>query len=139
MRRSNGSVQRNPSRVSEIQSRATRNFSRRRLVPRSLCERQASALSPAGGFRAQRRGRAEVWSLSEIGRLLRTRSLRDRQEWNHHVELLLTSRRKPRRRRDTSSPRELAEIGEFYEHTSELQSHLNLVCRLLLEKKKRKT
>src|SRR5260370_5883170 len=25
------------------------------------------------------------------------------------------------------------------EHTSELQSHLNLVCRLLLEKKKRKT
>src|SRR5260370_10027774 len=34
--------------------------------------------------------------------------------------------------------------GMFYarnrseEHTSELQSHLNLVCRLLLEKKKRK-
>src|SRR5260370_22486184 len=25
------------------------------------------------------------------------------------------------------------------EHTSELQSHLNLVCRLLLEKKKRKS
>src|SRR5260370_16628864 len=25
------------------------------------------------------------------------------------------------------------------EHTSELQSHLNLVCRLLLEKKKQKT
>src|SRR5260370_12725410 len=25
------------------------------------------------------------------------------------------------------------------EHTSELQSHLNLVCRLLLEKKKRRT
>src|SRR5260370_23052823 len=25
------------------------------------------------------------------------------------------------------------------EHTSELQSHLNLVCRLLLEKKKRQT
>src|SRR5260370_19090068 len=25
------------------------------------------------------------------------------------------------------------------EHTSELQSHLNLVCRLLLEKKKRET
>src|SRR5260370_24980857 len=32
--------------------------------------------------------------------------------------------------------------GEFHgrseEHTSELQSHLNLVCRLLLEKKKKK-
>src|SRR5260370_17446525 len=27
-------------------------------------------------------------------------------------------------------------IGRSEEHTSELQSHLNLVCRLLLEKKK---
>src|SRR5260370_27069442 len=27
--------------------------------------------------------------------------------------------------------------GESEEHTSELQSHLNLVCRLLLEKKKK--
>src|SRR5260370_15734167 len=35
-------------------------------------------------------------------------------------------------------PRDLA--GRSEEHTSELQSHLNLVCRLLLEKKKnRKT
>src|SRR5260370_25408579 len=29
-------------------------------------------------------------------------------------------------------------IARSEEHTSELQSHLNLVCRLLLEKKKRK-
>src|SRR5260370_5783950 len=29
--------------------------------------------------------------------------------------------------------------GRSEEHTSELQSHLNLVCRLLLEKKKRNT
>src|SRR5260370_15050361 len=29
--------------------------------------------------------------------------------------------------------------GRSEEHTSELQSHLNLVCRLLLEKKKRQT
>src|SRR5260370_20776589 len=29
--------------------------------------------------------------------------------------------------------------GRSEEHTSELQSHLNLVCRLLLEKKKRTT
>src|SRR5260370_23028963 len=28
-------------------------------------------------------------------------------------------------------------MGRSEEHTSELQSHLNLVCRLLLEKKKR--
>src|SRR5260370_20923989 len=34
-----------------------------------------------------------------------------------------------------------SELGEAFrseEHTSELQSHFNLVCRLLLEKKKRK-
>src|SRR5260370_26321288 len=29
-------------------------------------------------------------------------------------------------------------VARSEEHTSELQSHLNLVCRLLLEKKKRK-
>src|SRR5260370_32180853 len=29
-------------------------------------------------------------------------------------------------------------VGEIGRHTSELQSHLNLVCRLLLEKKKTK-
>src|SRR5260370_18337859 len=32
----------------------------------------------------------------------------------------------------------LAVIARSEEHTSELQSHLNLVCRLLLEKKKKK-
>src|SRR5467141_5402735 len=35
----------------------------------------------------------------------------------------------------SSSP---AWIARSEEHTSELQSHLNLVCRLLLEKKKKK-
>src|SRR5690242_20757050 len=29
-------------------------------------------------------------------------------------------------------------LGRSEEHTSELQSHVNLVCRLLLEKKKKK-
>src|SRR4051812_49449626 len=32
-----------------------------------------------------------------------------------------------------------AERARSEEHTSELQSHVNLVCRLLLEKKKRET
>src|SRR5260370_20813255 len=46
--------------------------------------------------------------------------------------------RAPRRRR----PRALRCVGRLSEgrseeHTSELQSHLNLVCRLLLEKKKK--
>src|SRR5260370_27095732 len=31
----------------------------------------------------------------------------------------------------------IGNIGRSEEHTSELQSHLNLVCRLLLEKKKK--
>src|SRR5260370_22435807 len=36
-----------------------------------------------------------------------------------------------------ASPRKLVRIAmRSEEHTSELQSHLNLVCRLLLEKKK---
>src|SRR5260370_27300258 len=30
-------------------------------------------------------------------------------------------------------------VSRSEEHTSELQSHLNLVCRLLLEKKKKRT
>src|SRR5260370_17070589 len=33
---------------------------------------------------------------------------------------------------------DLASTWRSEEHTSELQSHLNLVCRLLLEKKKKK-
>src|SRR5207237_8857214 len=39
------------------------------------------------------------------------------------------------------SERRIAQIEQARseEHTSELQSHLNLVCRLLLEKKKKKT
>src|SRR5260370_30193921 len=32
----------------------------------------------------------------------------------------------------------LVRLGRSEEHTSELQSHLNLVCRLLLEKKKKR-
>src|SRR5260370_23916798 len=39
--------------------------------------------------------------------------------------------------RSTRAPRKTTIRSE--EHTSELQSHLNLVCRLLLEKKKNET
>src|SRR5260370_12889947 len=42
----------------------------------------------------------------------------------------------------TSVPRRMppsASKGRSEEHTSELQSHLNLVCRLLLEKKNKNT
>src|SRR5260370_10734613 len=38
-----------------------------------------------------------------------------------------------------AAPHTTTEDYRSEEHTSELQSHLNLVCRLLLEKKKNKT
>src|SRR5690242_21162014 len=38
----------------------------------------------------------------------------------------------------TLDPKRLASAIRSEEHTSELQSHVNLVCRLLLEKKKKK-
>src|SRR5260370_16605166 len=38
----------------------------------------------------------------------------------------------------TSAPSFAHDVKRSEEHTSELQSHLNLVCRLLLEKKKKK-
>src|SRR6266480_4918106 len=45
----------------------------------------------------------------------------------------------PRGGRNTSWPRRAPRRpGRSEEHTSELQSHVNLVCRLLLEKKKKK-
>src|SRR5207237_9238718 len=43
-----------------------------------------------------------------------------------------------RRRRASRPPSTVAARRRSEEHTSELQSHLNLVCRLLLEKKNRK-
>src|SRR5260370_18795955 len=45
----------------------------------------------------------------------------------------------PRRRSSLGPPRNDRRLGlRSEEHTSELQSHLNIVCRLLLEKKKKK-
>src|SRR5260370_15435187 len=41
------------------------------------------------------------------------------------------------RSRSSRSPSPGRRGGRSEEHTSELQSHLNLVCRLLLEKKKK--
>src|SRR5260370_42087223 len=48
-----------------------------------------------------------------------------------------SERRQPAGRSAGCQPARCLERSE--EHTSELQSHLNLVCRLLLEKKKKKT
>src|SRR5690348_18065199 len=45
----------------------------------------------------------------------------------------------PRHRRDQRAPEEGADEERSEEHTSELQSPVHLVCRLLLEKKKKHT
>src|SRR5260370_38326954 len=63
--------------------------------------------------------------------------------WRHFSVLMSpvkTGRSLPTSSRLRSSPPSPRLNGEdrSEEHTSELQSHLNLVCRLLLEKKKKK-
>src|SRR5260370_28019511 len=57
-----------------------------------------------------------------------TRTRKPGKEEHHESPQLM--RRGPSQRRMS--------CGRSEEHTSELQSHLNLVCRLLLEKKKKK-
>src|SRR5690606_39455609 len=47
--------------------------------------------------------------------------------------------KEPRTRRGSGSRMEVNQKARSEEHTSELQSRENLVCRLLLEKKKEKT
>src|SRR2546430_9654399 len=46
--------------------------------------------------------------------------------------------RAPRAVREEETQREIWKVERSEEHTSELQSQSNLVCRLLLEKKKKK-
>src|SRR5260370_16425790 len=65
--------------------------------------------------------------------LFRSRTAQLRRELGRH-SAGRHSRRGSRRRQLEASKRWRSE-----EHTSELQSHLNLVCRLLLEKKKKKS
>src|SRR5207237_10769013 len=69
--------------------------------------------------------------------------------WANHENLHKSRRKTDRRlhhrevwmifyRRDVCGRRDLTNSKRSEEHTSELQSHLNLVCRLLLEKKYRR-
>src|SRR2546426_1790094 len=77
--------------------------------------------SPSGLLRLTRKQRAERGKGSPvpraIRRLLRANDIRERGDGDD----------------------EIAEIVRSEEHTSELQSPCNLVCRLLLEKKKKMT
>src|SRR5260370_15052827 len=57
--------------------------------------------------------------------------------FNQHAKWLKVTRNIPWRHPIASLNYLLTSHVRSEEHTSELQSHLNLVCRLLLEKKKR--
>src|SRR5260370_25557955 len=71
------------------------------------------------------------------------RSLRQRQGTFFYLDVFIGVHQVPvnvldlaYRRDDLSLEGQIQNIYRSEEHTSELQSHLNLVCRLLLEKKK---
>src|SRR2546429_1677565 len=53
------------------------------------------------------------------------------------VDAFVAGRVRPLQRRRLGRPGPAAAVGRSEEHTSELQSRLHLVCRLLLEKKKK--
>src|SRR5438477_8210566 len=73
-----------------------------------------------------------------------TTLFRSGARWAHHGggegrPRLAQARRDADERRARKGDRhDLPESARSEEHTSELQSHVNLVCRLLLEKKKKK-
>src|SRR5260370_20155569 len=69
-------------------------------------------------------------------RLFRDRVIRCIWEWNGPITCRSSDRPKTV---PCFSSTPITVNGRSEEHTSELQSHLNLVCRLLLEKKKKTT
>src|SRR5260370_2042472 len=78
-----------------------------------------------------------------MGSVARLVHLRDREDANFAYRTVNLARRMKELNRFVNPPREIhGPVGEIRvfavarseEHTSELQSHLNLVCRLLLEK-----
>src|SRR5207237_5569041 len=103
------------------------------LIARVTPRRPTSTLFPYTTlFRSSRQRRRLRWLRSAwSGQRRRRRKARDRAELDHGNH--------PRRRR-TRHPGPLCDRRprRSEEHTSELQSHLNLVCRLLLEKKNKR-
>src|SRR5690242_21213662 len=84
-------------------------------------------------FRSRRRHRGAEWLYPAPSRQSRRRL---RLLYEGAVLLRADRRCRPRPEGDQAGARR---HGRSEEHTSELQSHVNLVCRLLLEKKKKKT
>src|SRR5438477_9588227 len=80
--------------------------------------------------------RPPISTLFPYTTLFRSRSHRRVPASSHRREAF-ADRRRRRVRRDGGEERDERD-ARSEEHTSELQSHVNLVCRLLLEKKKKK-
>src|SRR2546430_10421881 len=93
-----------------------------RRPPRSTLFPYTTLFRSSAGFRRQssQSGRALAWSRSSF---------------------LVVARQpvQPGRRCNRQCPRQISFAPRSEEHTSELQSQSNLVCRLLLEKKKNTT
>src|SRR5262249_54293675 len=75
---------------------------------RRLFERSESALSATRRFRAERCRLERVWRLPAPDRRKRPRSLRDRWEWHHSLELLIAGWRESGGRRHSRSARAAA-------------------------------
>src|SRR5690242_21078227 len=58
-----------------------------------------------------------------------------REHWESEVDVSLTAEQMSAKTKENVAKYRKPDRSE--EHTSELQSHVNLVCRLLLEKKKK--
>src|SRR5690606_40067674 len=75
-----------------------------------------------------RRSRVAAWRAATVGEMTPGRSAtRNLRRWVTGISEAATSQESSQER----------PVGRSEEHTSELQSRENLVCRLLLEKKKR--
>src|SRR5260370_27028509 len=78
----------------------------------------------------------EVGEIGTVGAADRPRITAMLSEGGNFADYYLCPRRRSFSRRCGSLGRSRSGARRSEEHTSELQSHLNLVCRLLLEKKK---
>src|SRR5260370_3876890 len=106
----------------------SRSNARRPPASRRFVCRRGSSRSAAAGS-----SRSSAGSAEPLGVSTKTLLIPAPPSAQGHVFAILPGKNVPLRR----GRRRYQQRFRSEEHTSELQSHLNLVCRLLLEKKKR--
>src|SRR2546421_6311629 len=70
--------------------------------------------------------------------LFRSNPHHPRDDSERYIYPAISSPRQPHQRHYSAIPADIEHLRRSEEHTSELQSRSDLVCRLLLEKKKKK-